>query len=234
MLRLLREWSDGSRACCTRAWGTVRVLGRVVEGDGRAGGVGFLRRKMLLLLLPRIKTCILLLISGYETASLRTPDPILRMDPVWRLMMAWLVAHPIHWPLMTHSIPQLLLLLLISHPIPQLLTTHPLSKLPCIHPLLLSQLSSIHTIHHHRLLMLLLTIPHRPLMPIHHPLLLLLLLPIQPPHPTPLLLTMSTRRRRRRNHANTPIIININRRSHRGEYPCFPLYGRSGGSRGFS
>ena len=182
---------------------------------------------MLLLLLPLIRACVLLLIGGYETTSLRTPNPILRMDPVWRLMMTWLVAHPIHWPLMTHSIPQLLLLLLlISHPIPQLLTTHPLSKLPRVHPLLLSQLSSIHTIHHH-LLLLLLTIPHRPLVPIHHPLLLLLLLPIQPPHPTPLLLTMPTRRRRRRNHTNTPIITNINRRSHRSEYARFPLYGCS-------
>ena len=72
----------------------MRVLGRVVEGDGRAGGVGFLRRKMLLLL-PRIKASILLLIGGYETASLRTPDPILHMDPVWRLM-TWLGAHPVH------------------------------------------------------------------------------------------------------------------------------------------
>ena len=182
MGRLLREWPDGSCTCCTHAWGTMRVLGRVVEGDGRAGGVELLRRKMLLLL-SRIKTCILLLIGGYETASLRTPNPILRMDPVWRLMMTWLVAHPIHWPLMTH-------------PIPQLLTAHPLSKLPRVHPLLLSQLSSIQTIHHRLLLLLLLTIPHRPLLPIHHPLLLLLLLPIPHPHPTPLLLTMPTRRRR--------------------------------------
>ena len=209
MWRLLREWPDGPGACCTRAWGTMKVLGRVVEGDGRAGGVGFLQRKMLLLL-PRIKASTLLLIDGYETASLRTPDPILRMYPVWRLMMTWLVAHPIHWPLMTH-------------PIPQLLTTHPLSKLPSVHPLLLSELSSIHTIQHH--LLLLLTIPHGPLMPIHHP--LLLLLPIQPPHPTPLLLTMSTRRRRRGSHTNSAIITNINRRSHRSEYPRFSLYRRS-------
>ena len=178
-----------------------------------------------MLLLPRIRACVLLLIGGYKTTSLRTPNPILRMDPVLKLMMTWLVAHPIHWPLLTHPTPQLLLLLLISHSIPQLLTTHPLSKLPRVHPLLLSQLSSIHTIHHHHLLLL--TIPHRPLMPIHHPLLLLLLLPIHHPHRTPLLLTMSTRRRRRRNHANTPIITNINRRSHSSEYPRFPLYGRS-------
>ena len=188
----------------------------------------------MLLLLPGIKACVLLLIGRYETASLRTPNPILRMDPVLRLLMTWLVANPVHWPLMTHSIPQLLLLLLISHPIAQLLTTHPLSKLPRVHPLLVSQLSSIHTIHHH-LLLLLLTIPHRPLVPIHHPLLLLLLLlPIHHPNSTPLLLTMPTRRGRRRNHTNTPIITNINRRSHRSEYPRFPLYGRSGRSRRFS
>ena len=86
---------------------------------------------------------------------------------------------------MTHSI----LLLLISHPIPQLLTTHPLAKLPRFHPLLLSHLSSIHTIHHR---LVLLPIPHRPLLPIHHPLvLLLLLLPIHHPHPTTPLLPIT-------------------------------------------
>jgi len=54
-------------------------------------GVQLLRRT-LLLLLSRIKACVLLL---YKTMSLRTPDPILRMDPVLRLM-TWLVAHPVH------------------------------------------------------------------------------------------------------------------------------------------
>jgi len=70
----------------------MRVLGRVVEGDGRAGGVELLRR---MLLLSRIKACVLRLIGEYETVSLRTPDPILRMDSALRLM-TWLVAHLVH------------------------------------------------------------------------------------------------------------------------------------------
>src|ERR1700749_4143625 len=99
---------------------------------GGAGGVGLLWRKMLLLL-SRIKSSILLLIGEYETVSLRSPGPILCMEPVLRLMTTWLpVAHSVHCPL-THSIPQ--------H-----LTNHTLSKLPRVHPLLVSQWSSIHTI----------------------------------------------------------------------------------------
>jgi hypothetical protein len=35
-MRMLKEWSDGSGACYTHAWGIVR---RVTEGDVRAGGV---------------------------------------------------------------------------------------------------------------------------------------------------------------------------------------------------
>jgi len=47
--------------------------------------------RMLLLLLSRIKACVLLLIGEYETVYLRMPNKvILRMDPVLRLA---LVAH---------------------------------------------------------------------------------------------------------------------------------------------
>ena len=76
MWRLLREWSNGSGGCPTHARGAIRVLGRVVEEDRRARGVELLRRKMLLLL-SRIKACVLLLIGDYETVSLRTPNLIL-------------------------------------------------------------------------------------------------------------------------------------------------------------
>jgi hypothetical protein len=66
---MLREWSDGSGACCTRAWGTMRVLVRVLKRDGGA---------------------VLLLMGEYETVSL----PVLRMEPVLRLM-TWVIAHPV-------------------------------------------------------------------------------------------------------------------------------------------
>ena len=67
----------------------MRVLRRVVEGDGQARGVELLR----MLLSYRIKACVLLLIGDYETVSLRTPDPISRLDSVLRLM-TWL-QHPV-------------------------------------------------------------------------------------------------------------------------------------------
>ena len=97
IIGMLREWSGGSGACCMHVLGTMRVLRRVVEGDGRARGVEPLRKIFLSF---RIKACVLLLIGDYETVSLRTPNPISRLDSVLRLM-TWLLRRP----LMTHSIP---------------------------------------------------------------------------------------------------------------------------------
>ena len=73
----------------------MRVLMRVVEGDGWTRGIELLRR----MLSSRIKACDLWLIGDYETVSLRTPDPISRLDSVLRLMN-WLLRRP----LMTHSV----------------------------------------------------------------------------------------------------------------------------------
>ena len=50
---MLREWSDGSGACGMHAWGTMRVLRRVIEGDGQTRGVELLRTMWMLL--SRIK-----------------------------------------------------------------------------------------------------------------------------------------------------------------------------------